>query len=232
MSAFALIRPIPNLIKQQSAPVDTCYLLSVFSTFNGYGWVRCDRPSSRSYFASLPMRLAVASVRAQLWYRQGCFTTRKTLLSRAISLFNVSRNVGRILSLLPCFKSAVGETPGLELSRCTPSETLNQVRHFRDRYSPPRRINFGCAARGGRIPAVVFDRRATKHPAKICAALRVGAAPGRVAGSLNRTSAIHQRLESSAALPIRRGGLYRSRKWCTSPPLRRVEISMGFGFIT
>src|SRR5580704_9604909 len=54
------------------------------------------------------------------------------------------------------------------------------------------RILAGCAARGGRIPAVVFDRRATKHPAKIRAALRVGAAPvpRRVAGSLNRTSAI------------------------------------------
>src|SRR6202007_1296542 len=35
---------------------------------------------------------------------------------------------------------------------------------------------------------MVFDRRATKHPAKIRAALRVGAAPvpRRVAGSLNR----------------------------------------------
>jgi hypothetical protein len=59
-------------------------------------------------------------------------------------------------------------------------------------------ILVGCAAVraglavGGRIPAVVFDRRATKHPAKIRAALRVGAAPAprRVAGSLNRTSAI------------------------------------------
>ena len=39
---------------------------------------------------------------------------------------------------------------------------------------------------------MVFDRRATKHPAKIRAALRVGAvpAPRRVAGSLNRSSAI------------------------------------------
>src|ERR1700704_5872079 len=46
----------------------------------------------------------------------------------------------------------------------------------------------GCATRGGRIPAVVFNRRATKHPAKIRAALRVGAAPAPrgVAGSLNR----------------------------------------------
>src|SRR5580700_5562067 len=50
------------------------------------------------------------------------------------------------------------------------------------------RILAGCAARGGSIPAVVFDRRATKHPAKIRAALRVGAAPAPrgVAGSLNR----------------------------------------------
>src|SRR4249919_873635 len=60
------------------------------------------------------------------------------------------------------------------------------------------RILAGCAtvraglAVLGSIPAVVFDRRATKHPAKIRAALRVGAAPAprRVAGSLNRTSAI------------------------------------------
>src|ERR1700735_2142752 len=62
------------------------------------------------------------------------------------------------------------------------------------------RILAGCAKRGGRIPAVVFDRRATKHPAKIRAALRVGAAPAprRVAGSLYRSSAI--RLAS--ALPV------------------------------
>src|SRR5260370_17136719 len=68
-------------------------------------------------------------------------------------------------------------------ARCTKSEA---------RVAALLRILTGCAARGGRIPAVVFDRRATKHPAKIRAALRVGAAPAprRVAGSLNRTSAI------------------------------------------
>jgi len=43
----------------------------------------------------------------------------------------------------------------------------------------------GCAARGASIPAVVFDWRATKHPAKIRAALRVGAAP-RLAALLAR----------------------------------------------
>jgi hypothetical protein len=48
---------------------------------------------------------------------------------------------------------------------------------------------------------VVFDRRATKHPAKIRAALRVGAAPAprRVAGSLNRTSAIRLASEGGEA---------------------------------
>src|SRR5580700_12246846 len=63
------------------------------------------------------------------------------------------------------------------------------------------RILAGCAARGGRIPAVVFDRRATKQPAKIRAALRVGAAPAprRVAGSLNRTSAIRLASEGGEA---------------------------------
>ena len=68
-------------------------------------------------------------------------------------------------------------------ARCTKSEA---------RIAALPRILAGCAARGGRIPAVVFDRRATKHPAKIRAALRVGAAPAprRVAGSLNRSSAI------------------------------------------
>ena len=73
------------------------------------------------------------------------------------------------------------------------------------------RILAGCAARGGRIPAVVFDRRATKHPAKIRAALRVGAAPAtrRGAGSLNRTSAI--RLASALRVIRRRSqGCYTS----------------------
>jgi hypothetical protein len=50
---------------------------------------------------------------------------------------------------------------------------------------------------------VVFDRRATKHPVKIRAALRVGAVPvpRRVAGSLNRSSAIRL---ASALRVIRR----------------------------
>ncbi len=58
---------------------------------------------------------------------------------------------------------------------------------------------------------MVFDRRATKHPAKIRAALRVGAAPAprRVAGSLNRTSAIRL---ASALRVIRR----RSQRCYTS----------------
>ena len=42
------------------------------------------------------------------------------------------------------------------------------------------RILAGCAARGGRIPAVVFAPRATKHPAKI-RAVRAATAPRRVA---------------------------------------------------
>ena len=48
---------------------------------------------------------------------------------------------------------------------------------------------------------MVFDRRATKHPAKIRAALRVGAAPAprRVAGSLNRRSAIRLASEGGEA---------------------------------
>src|SRR5271165_5402425 len=79
-------------------------------------------------------------------------------------------------------------------ARCTKSEA---------RIAALLRILAGCAARGGSIPAVVFDRRATKHPAKIRAALRVGAAPAprRVAGSLNRTSAIRL---ASALQVIRR----------------------------
>src|SRR5580704_7822641 len=79
------------------------------------------------------------------------------------------------------------------------------------------RILAGCAAVRaglavlGRIPAVVFDRRATKHPAKIRAALRVWAAPAprRVAGSLNRSSAIRL---ASALRVIRR----RSQRCYTS----------------
>jgi hypothetical protein len=80
------------------------------------------------------------------------------------------------------------------------------VHHLRDWYSSAA-VDFGWvrggpSRTGGRREntAVVFDRRATKHPAKIRAALRVGAAPAprRVAGSLNRTSAI--RLAS--ALPV------------------------------
>src|SRR5580700_4501516 len=73
------------------------------------------------------------------------------------------------------------------------------------------RILAGCATRGGSIPAVVFDRRATKHPAKIRAALRVVAAPAprRVASSLNRTSAIRL---ASALRVIRR----RSQRCYTS----------------
>ena len=65
---------------------------------------------------------------------------------------------------------------------------------------------------------MVFDRRATKHPAKIRAALRVGAAPAprRVAGSLNRTSAI--RLAS--ALPVIRR---RSQRCYTSLRLGALE---------
>ena len=61
------------------------------------------------------------------------------------------------------------------------------------------------------MPAVVFDRRSLKHPAKIRAALRVGAAPapGRVAGSLNRISAIRL---ASALRVIRR----RSQRCYTS----------------
>jgi hypothetical protein len=51
------------------------------------------------------------------------------------------------------------------------------------------------------IAAVVFDRRATKHPAKFRAALRVGAAPAprRVAGSLNRSSTIRLASEGGEA---------------------------------
>jgi hypothetical protein len=43
--------------------------------------------------------------------------------------------------------------------------------------------------------------RATKHPARICAVLQVGAAPAprRVAGSLNRTSAIRLASEGGEA---------------------------------
>ena len=83
------------------------------------------------------------------------------------------------------------------------------------------RILAGCAARGGRIPAVVFDRRATKHPAKIRAALRVGAAPAprRVAGSLNRTSAIRL---ASALRVIRR----RSQRCYTSLRLGALGRSL------
>ena len=105
------------------------------------------------------------------------------------------------------------------------------MHHFRDWYSRAA-VDFGwyaalggripalagCAARGGRIPAVVFDRRATKHPAKIRAALRVGAAPAprRVAGSLNRTSAIRL---ASALRVIRR----RSQRCYTSLRLGALD---------
>src|SRR5208283_4171642 len=96
-------------------------------------------------------------------------------------------------------------------ARCTKSEA---------RIAALLRILAGCAARGGRIPAVVFDRRATKHPAKIRAALRVGAAPAprRVAGSLNRTSAIRL---ASALRVIRR----RSQRCYTSLRLGALDAT-------
>jgi hypothetical protein len=82
------------------------------------------------------------------------------------------------------------------------------MHHFRDWYSPPRRMDFGWvhggpSRTGGRREnnRCGLDRRATKHPAKIHVALRFGAAPRRVAGSLNRTSAI---LLASALRVIRR----------------------------
>jgi len=71
---------------------------------------------------------------------------------------------------------------------------------------------------------VVFDRRATKHPAKSRTALRVGAtpAPRRVAGSLNRSSAIRL---ASALRVIRR----RSQRCYTSRGLGALLLAvLGF----
>src|ERR1700676_3703449 len=103
-------------------------------------------------------------------------------------------------------------------ARCTKSEA---------RIAALLRILAGCAARGGRIPAVVFDRRATKHPAKIRAALRVGAAPAprRGAGSVHKTPADspRQRLASHpAALPTL---LYEPQTWCTRSSLSSLTCS-------
>ena len=108
--------------------------------------------------------------------------------------------------------------PWSERFRCYPTRPRSSYRarmpwcaKSEARIAALLRILDGCAARGGRIPAVVVDREATKHPAKIRAALRVGAAPAprRVAGSLNRTSAIRL---ASALRVIRR----RSQRCYTS----------------
>src|SRR5580692_1445425 len=77
------------------------------------------------------------------------------------------------------------------------------------------------------IAAVVFDRRATKHTAKFRAALRVGAAPAprRVAGSLNRSSAIRlasalrviRRRSQRCYTSLRLGALGRSHRFFPQP---------------
>jgi hypothetical protein len=92
------------------------------------------------------------------------------------------------------------------------------------------RILAGCAARGGRIPAVVFDRRATKHPAKIRAALRVGAAaaPQPVAGSLNRSSAIRLAREGGEA----KAGASLTRLASHPAALQRCYPSLRLGALT
>ena len=94
-----------------------------------------------------------------------------------------------------------------------------------------QRILAGCAARGGGIPAVVFDRRATKHPAKIRAALWVGAvpAPRRVAGSFNRSSAI--RLASALRVIRRRSQrCYTSLNFVRSPRLAAFGVPRSKGW--
>ena len=90
---------------------------------------------------------------------------------------------------------------------------------MRSKWAAGKAVRAGLAV-GGSISEPIRDRRATKHPAKIRAALRVGAAPAprRVAGSLNRTSAIRL---ASALRVIRR----RSQRCYTSLRLGALGLS-------
>src|SRR5580704_5408002 len=152
------------------------------------------------------------------WNRKSCFILR----AAASMTSQLSASSHAAFSTKWSIDCRTGNSPNTCISRSKPSCRKNLLRRTRGsavpcanrnrkrrhscakseaRIAALLRILAGCAARGGSIPAVVFDRRATKHPAKIRAALRVGAAPAprRVPGSLNRSSAIRLASEGGEA---------------------------------